>query len=176
MPDSPPVKTPPSRLRFNFGFLLEANVGAKREIELAYPDIRIAPDLTLSPLEGRFEASRTSMGIYLRGELRTRFAVECVRCLEDAWLNVAFQLDELFFYPPDEAPPGEPVVGEDGFIDLAPLVRELSLLEIPLQPFCKPDCVGLCVECGHNLNEGPCDCQPDEVDPRLAALKKLLEQ
>jgi uncharacterized protein len=171
-----PLKVPPSRLRFNFGFLLEANVGAKRKIELAYPEIRVAPDLTLIPLEGLFEASRTSMGIYLRGELRTRFAVECVRCLEDAWLDVSFQLDDLFFYPPGEAPEGEPFVGEDGFIDLAPMVRELSLLEIPIQPFCRPDCQGLCPECGQNLNEGDCDCQPDHVDPRLAALKKLLEE
>jgi uncharacterized protein len=170
------VKVPPSRLRFNFGFLLEANVGAKREIELAYPEIRVASDLTLVPLEGMFEASRTSRGIYVRGELHTRFAVECARCLEDAWLDVAFQLDDLFYYPPHEAPPGEQVVGENGFIDLAPLVRELSLLEIPSQPFCRSDCRGLCAQCGHNLNEGDCDCRTEEIDPRLAALQQLLSK
>ncbi len=32
------------------------------------------------------------------------------------------------FYPPHSAPEGEPFVGDDGMIDLAPLVRDLSLL------------------------------------------------
>jgi uncharacterized protein len=164
----------PSRLRFNFGFLLEAPFGASRIIELDYPTIQ-AQDVTLSPLQGAFQATRTSEGIYISGVLKSAIQVACVRCLEDATAPIEIQLDDLFYYPPYTAPEGEPTVGENGFIDLAPLVREMSLLDVPMHPLCRPDCQGLCMECGQNLNEGECGCEDDDVDPRLASLRALLD-
>jgi uncharacterized protein len=44
-----------------------------------------------------------------------------------------------------------------------------------MQVFCREECLGLCPECGKNLNDGPCDCQIDDIDPRLAALRALLD-
>ena len=85
------------------------------------------------------------------------------------------QFDELFYYPPGSAPEGAYVVGENGFIDLAPLVHELAWLSVPMQPLCKPDCQGLCMECGHNLNLGDCGCEEENIDPRLSVLKQLLD-
>lgn len=164
----------PSRLRFNFGFLLEATLGTSRQIELGYPSIRISDDVTLSPLEGTFSATRTSEGIYLSGRLTSNIPIECVRCLEEMNLPAQLKIDDLFYYPPHTAPAGEYTVGEDRFLDLAPLVRELSLLEVPMQPICKADCQGLCDHCGQNLNDGACECKVEDIDPRFAALKELL--
>jgi uncharacterized protein len=165
----------PSKLRFNFGFLLEADFGASRLIELDYPAIQVAEDLVLAPLQGSFTATRTTEGIYIRGELASKIVQECVRCLEEAILPINIRLDELFYYPPWSAPPGEFIIGDNGFIDLAPLVRELSLLEIPTKPLCRPDCQGLCQQCGANLNEGDCGCVTEIVDPRLAVLQQLFK-
>ena len=100
----------------------------------------------------------------------------CVRCLTETIVPLDFTLDELFYYPPQSAPPGENYVGEDGLIDLAPLVRELSLLSMPIKVLCQPDCLGLCQECGANLNEGDCGCDDGAIDPRLAALQQLLNE
>ncbi|MCI0396979.1 MAG: DUF177 domain-containing protein [Chloroflexi bacterium] len=163
-----------SRLRFNFGFMFEADLGTSRTIELRYPTIQVE-DITLTPLTGTFTAIRNSKGIYITGPLHSKMESECARCLDSVTVPITIQLDDLFYYPPYTAPPGEFVVGEDGFLDLAPLVRELSLLEIPMQPFCRPDCKGLCPECGQNWNEGSCDCEKDDIDPRLAALRSLLD-
>ena len=165
-----------SRLRFNFGFLLEADFGTIRRIELDYPSIKLSDDLTLSPLKGVITATRTTEGIYIQGELESAAALECVRCLTETFVPLYFSLDELFFYPPQSAPPGENRVGEDGMIDLAPLVRELSLLSMPTKVLCREDCLGLCQECGANLNEGECGCAANEIDPRLAALQQLMNQ
>jgi uncharacterized protein len=44
------------------------------------------------------------------------------------------------------------------FVDLAPLAREAIVLALPLAPLCRPDCLGLCVDCGADLNDGPCGC------------------
>jgi uncharacterized protein len=165
-----------SQLRFNFGFLLEVNYGTSREIELDYPTIQVAEDLTLAPLQGVFQASRTTRGIYVSGELHTNVEIECGRCLEQIVTSIPIELDELFYYPPNTAPPGEPVVGEDGFIDLGPIVRDLVLLEFPRHPLCRPDCRGLCPECGENLNEATCHCQPAPIDTRLGILGDTLDE
>lgn len=164
-----------SRLRFNFGFLLEADYGTSRLIELDYPTIQLSEDVALTPLTGSFTATRTTEGIYLQGLLQSSMSLECVRCLDETIVPVEIQLDELYFYPPSTAPEGENRVGEDGIIDLSPLVRELSLLALPIKVLCRPDCQGLCQECGANLNYGDCGCAENEIDPRLALLGKLLD-
>lgn len=51
-------KQHPSKLRFNFGFFLEAPLGTSRTYELAYPKIQVE-ELTLTPLNGTFTAVRT---------------------------------------------------------------------------------------------------------------------
>ncbi|HNS38609.1 MAG: DUF177 domain-containing protein [Anaerolineae bacterium] len=163
-----------SRLRFNFGFLLEADYGTSRLIELNYPSVQLSDDVTLAPLQGSITATRTTEGIYLQGKLESSMSMECVRCLDEAIVPVDISIDELYYYPPQDAPEGEARVGEDGIIDLAPLVRELSLLSVPIKVLCRPDCQGLCQECGANLNYGDCGCAEDDVDPRLSVLQSLL--
>jgi len=126
-------------------------------------------------LKGKFRATRTSRGIYLNGKLESTIEAECTRCLDTVTLPIEIQIDDLYYHPAHTAPPGEFVINEDGILDLAPLIRELSLLAIPMQVYCRDACKGICVQCGKNLNEGECDCVFDDIDPRLAALRVLLE-
>ena len=53
------------------------------------------------------------------------------------------------------------------------VVRELVLLDVPSTPLCRPDCAGLCLTCGANLNDGPCGCAAAPTDPRWSALDQL---
>ena len=70
-------------------------------------------------------------------------------------------------------PPGTTV------LHVEDVLREQVLLEVPIRPLCRPDCRGLCVQCGADRNTNGCDCAPDEArDLRLAglaALQKRLE-
>ena len=168
-------KSHPSRLRFNFGFLLEAPNGTSRVVELNYPSIQISDDMTLEPLRGSFTATRISEGIYLSGRLQSLVIQQCVRCLEDAVVPLSLEIDELYYYPPNAAPAEAYVVGENGFINLAPLARELAVLDMPIRPLCRPDCQGLCINCGQNLNEADCGCEEEAIDPRLEMLRHLLD-
>jgi uncharacterized protein len=77
-------------------------------------------------------------------------------------------------YPPGQAADTGLSIPETGILDLNPLARECLLLDVPLQPVCRPGCKGLCSECGNNLNESPCSHPTAEVDPRLSGLKSLL--
>ena len=163
-----------SRLRFNFGFLLEARIGTSRVTELDYPSVA-AGDLTLTPLQGSFQATRTSEGVYLHGNLQAAVPATCMRCLQATQQWVTLELDEMIYYPPQEAPEDSYVIYDTGWIDLSPLFRELALLDMPIRPICGKDCQGLCVICGQNLNEADCGCENEDVDPRLAVLRQLLD-
>jgi uncharacterized protein len=58
-------------------------------------------------------------------------------------------------------------------IDLSKDVRDYALLAVPMKKLCSEECKGLCPKCGKNLNDGPCDCHEEEIDPRWEPLQKL---
>ena len=124
-------------------------------------------------MRGAINFSRTPQGLYAQGRLQAISHEQCVRCLADAEQTLTCKIGDLFIYPPENAPEDALTVGEDVHIDLAPLVRENMLLSKAIRILCRPDCLGLCPQCGQNWNEGPCDCQAENSDPRWAALKKL---
>lgn len=165
----------PQNLRFNFGYLLEASPGTRSTIEIDYPSIRL-DDIILKPLQGEFQAIRTGEGILVRGTFNSNMDAACVRCLEDYVQPITAVVEDLYYYPASLAPPESFVIHDDGNADLGPLVRDVSLLAMPMKPLCSPDCLGLCDQCGQNLNEGQCECEKDDIDPRLTALKLLLER
>ncbi|HYZ92890.1 MAG TPA: DUF177 domain-containing protein [Actinomycetota bacterium] len=110
-------------------------------------------------------------GILVQGTLRGAYAGSCGRCLAPIGAPIEVNVAEIY------RPPGG--VWEEGYVisnetvDLERLVRDTVGLEIPLNPLCRPDCAGLCARCGADLNRGPCDCPPDEGDPRWSALREL---
>jgi uncharacterized protein len=158
-------------LKFNVGFLLVQGAGHQKDIELDLPRTRVDEDLDLDYLRGTLRFSRNSRGILLQADLEVSFDAECSRCLTPTQVPVHVELEELFAYPPDLDM--EYSVDDTGILDLAPLLREETILATPMLIVCRPDCAGLCPVCGQNLNEGSCDCDQDEIDPRLEALRAL---
>ncbi|MBA7688765.1 hypothetical protein ES703_97254 [subsurface metagenome] len=69
--------------------------------------------------------------------------------------------------------PGCFTIDEHHILDLTEAIRQYALLAIPMKPLCRGDCAGLCPNCGHNINQGPCDCSPQETEPRWSELSKL---
>ena len=108
-------------------------------------------------------------GVLASGTIDVEWAGECRRCLNPATGELHAEFQELFEEDPTEGD-SYPLTHEQ--VDLEPLARETVLLELPQAPLCKDDCLGLCARCGADLNEGPCDCEP-EPDPRWAALDAL---
>jgi len=159
-------------LKIQVGFLLADAAGQSRDVSFDVPQkLRIADDLTVDNLYGDIHLSRTSRGILLQGEIQTQIEGLCARCLDATTIDLEVPLEELFVYPPE--PGEESVLADDGILDIAPLLREEIFLNMPIGALCKSDCAGLCPNCGQNLNEGPCDCEAEPIDPRFAALKAL---
>lgn len=118
--------------------------------------MQFSPDFSVSQLTGVVRISRTPQGLLLQGEFNGSHQEECVRCLAEYTQPLATSFSELYAFTAKTVSESELRVPEDGNIDLAPLVREYLLLEVPIRPLCKTDCKGLCVECGEDLNVRTC--------------------
>ena len=163
-------------LRLSVGFLLKEGVGFSRDFDFEEAEARLADDLAVVNLAGRVTLTRTPQGLYADGRLRGKLASECSRCLTPFLQPVTVRIAELYHYPPETAPREALAVSDSAHLDLAPLAREDFLVSKPMVTLCRPDCKGLCPQCGQDWNTGPCDCQDDAVDPRLAPLAALLKE
>jgi uncharacterized protein len=66
-------------------------------------------------------------------------------------------------------------IDEHHILDLTEAVHQYAVIALPMKALCDEDCAGLCPSCGRDLNQGPCDCPPQEVDARWSELTKLLK-
>jgi uncharacterized protein len=58
-------------------------------------------------------------------------------------------------------------------LDISQEIRDMVMLSIPTKILCSDSCRGLCLQCGINLNDQQCVCEPETGDPRWEALQKL---
>jgi DUF177 domain-containing protein len=122
---------------------------------------------TVGNIVGEVELTNTGRQVAARGHLAGKAKLHCSRCLREVeWpLDVRFvetctlnQIDDPAQYQADEDEDDPiPILDEDA-VDLSELVRQLVVMELPYHPLCRPDCAGLCPECGADLNEGECGC------------------
>jgi uncharacterized protein len=163
-------------LRLNVGFLLNKNTGYSRNFEFFEPAVQLGDDLDVTDLHGAIQLTRIGEGLYAQGRLDASTTLDCVRCLLPYLQNLKLELSDLFAFPPKRASESLLSIPESGILDLNPIVREYFLLDIPIQPLCRKDCKGLCPVCGGNLNESDCNHTQDEIDPRLEALRALIDK
>jgi len=115
--------------------------------------------------------------VMLRYRAEASYTRECDRCLESSSQPMTFTFEHIVSgVEPEDDTSEEIVFAPDYRVEFDEIAREDILLEAPTGYLCKQDCKGLCPKCGCNLNHGQCDCVMSEPDPRLAALRKLLEE
>jgi len=147
----------PYSLRTNVGHFLNKANGFSRDFSIDYPEIFIEPDLNIKNLKGDIRLSRTREGLLLQAVLQGDLEATCVRCLTLHDTHVETTIEELYEFASRVVGEADLVVPEDGYIDLGVIFREYLLLEMSINVVCKPDCLGLCPECGQNLNEKLCE-------------------
>lgn len=137
----------------------------------------------LEPIAVELSVWREYDHIRVRGSVATAVRVNCSRCLTpfENRIRSAFTMiymkrkQELL--DEDEVELGEEdlvSVAYDGDeIDFAPEVAEQVVMELPLKPLCRVDCLGLCTTCGADLNAGECGCERGSFNIKFAALKNL---
>ncbi|HEU4562628.1 MAG TPA: DUF177 domain-containing protein [Longimicrobium sp.] len=131
-----------------------------------------------APLEVDLTANEVGDGVLVRGTLSTTVRTACRRCVEPVEQEVREDVYLLFASPvegEDDVDDGEvyplPARGDD--LDLTDAVREQVLLQVPQFALCREECRGLCPQCGTNLNEGACECVPEQAGSPWDALKNV---
>lgn len=137
-----------------------------------------------SPIDLDLRLESVLEGVLVTGTADVVIGAECSRCLDPFEWHEEFDLAELFRYPATDARGAEVLEPEDSedplpfvqddLIDLAPVLRDAVVLDLPLAPLCGEDCLGLCPTCGFRLEDDPTHAH-ESNDPRWAALTALLE-
>lgn len=161
-------------LRVNAAELLR-RPGSQKDVELqaALVDLdvidpsRFPDDAQVSV---RLHLEALTDGIVVDGELSVPWHGVCRRCLLDTGGVQISEVHELYQRVVTD-PEAFELNGDQ--LDLRDAVRELVLLDAPSTPLCRPDCAGLCLTCGANLNEGACGCTAAPTDLRWSALDGL---
>ena len=147
----------------------------------------LAVSLDLTNIEGLVAVTGVLEGTILR---------ECVRCLKEYEDPLAFSVRAAFVPEPKSSPrhpkrvdprkaraevveaepeeePDDQYQYQGNQLELAPMLREHVILSAPMQPLCNNDCLGLCVQCGKNLNEGPCHCAVEPPSPAFRVVQSM---
>jgi uncharacterized protein len=139
----------------------------------------------LSPVKARLRIEKVGPEVLAQGEVTTSMELQCSRCLRnfakdmDMNINVVYHpVEELRGEEKHEVREDELDMGfyRDDELDIQDLVAEQILLNVPMKPLCSESCRGICPKCGTDMNVNPCRCEQKKTDPRLAVLKKLLEE
>lgn len=172
-----------------------------RQLYRPHETARIEKDHLLDtfyrPIQASFCLIPVGSKVDIRGSFCTEIQGSCDRCLE--WAGATLKSEVRAFLMPEaqfseyDKPGGkrmqtsedtEPAEGEhedlyfgsfDGeTVDLRFLLREQLILALPMLLHCKEDCLGLCVECGGNLNLGNCrvGCPQVKVEQDAASIEE----
>ncbi|RJP48231.1 MAG: DUF177 domain-containing protein [Anaerolineaceae bacterium] len=168
------MPSPKKPFRFNVGFIIHEEVGYHHDFPFAFDQISLGDGLELRNFEGVINVGKTPQGLIVQADFSAETTLECVRCLTEFEHELTWSFTELYAFDKRSITESGLLLPDDAHLDMALLLREYALLEIPISPLCKPDCKGLCAECGENLNEKDCGHRPAEPDSPFAKLKDLL--
>ena len=167
---------------YNVAQLLKEPAGATREYSLDESvTLGEEEDWGEIAVKGRMNVLRTPTGLLVTGEVQTAINEECARCLESYDQALTLEIEDEFIPQVDPTtgmtvgvPEGQFGIDGHHLLDLSEALRQAILLNRPIQPLCRPDCRGLCPDCGGNRNLRQCECAGAPVDPRWAKLKTML--
>jgi len=143
--------------RINVGFLINQSIGFSREIPFSFGQYQFQDEENVENLVGTITLVRTQAGIQALVGFTALVNTQCVRCLEDFKQSLHTSFQELYTYAVEPLSEDEESIPEDGFLDFENSISDYLFLEYPMNPLCKPDCRGLCVVCGQNLNDCACE-------------------
>ncbi len=157
--------------------------GTMRALRIAVPldtpmglDVLAVPAGAEVDLDLRLEA--VAEGVLVSGTAAATAVGQCARCLIEVTEPVVAGIRELFAYADSAtaATTDEDEIARliDDRIDLEQTVRDEVVTALPMAPLCRPDCRGLCVECGGRFDDLEPDHSHETMDPRWAALRDRL--
>jgi len=144
------------------------------------------PEGDLIELDVRCES--VTEGILVTADIYAVATGECIRCLDPVEQVVDRKIQELYRYEPtddrgkksrkkdeeeDDLDQDEVLFVEGEQVNLEVPVLDAIILNLPVNPLCDEDCLGLCPDCGEKWESLPEDHAHDLVDARWSGLLDL---
>ena len=170
-------------MQYNVAQLLKEPMGSTRSFRVEEGPTEGLPMAT--NLSGEVNVLRTHRGVLVNAALDIQTALTCSRCVDDFDRTSTLHIEEEFI-PTIDLHSGRRLgladedededglrIDDEHLLDLTEVTRQYAISDQPMKPLCRADCLGLCLECGTNLNKSGCDCGSAPVDPRWGALAGL---
>ncbi len=142
----------------------------------------------LTPITASLRAQQIGDIVEIEGSISTSVRLDCGRCLQSFEMPLESQF-ELTYIQKDPALAHSGTNDEEieltaddvGLIhyqgeeiNLREEIQEQVVLALPLRALCRPDCKGLCPECGADFNTAACECDRKPSGGKFDALKNLI--
>lgn len=109
------------------------------------------------------------------------FAMNCDRCLKPLEEKLTLRFSGEVHSPDAVRDQYDEADAEDddqsfmeGYqLNVEDLLNNEIMINWPRKVLCKPDCKGICMQCGKDLNTGDCECDTFVPDPRMAVIKDI---
>jgi uncharacterized protein len=157
-----------------------AHVYTTGELNVADERVRLLDPPTVSG-----EVRQSGGRAHVSGRVTGRIGLECDRCLQPVELPVDSRFELEYVTPEDYQAQQAIELTEDDLdlstfdgetIDVDELVVEELMLAVPDHVLCSENCKGICATCGADRNSNECGCESQQVDPRWAGLKELVNR
>jgi len=142
------LKGEPLRALVNVAQLLKEPVGSSRSYDIS----GIINEQIEASVEGKIILIRSGRGVLVQGKLAAEVKLLCSRCLANFLCPISFTVEEEFLPIVDvssdlalslpEKSDGF-TIDINGILDLGELIRQYTLLNLPMKPLCRPDCAGI---------------------------------
>jgi uncharacterized protein len=135
-------------------------------------DLRVGESRVEGPARVDVTLEGISDGVLARFQAVVIATLQCTRCLVEWEAEIEVSAVQVYEPEPDE---DGYALDRDNTVDLSGPVRDEIALAIPSRPLCRPDCAGLCPECGTDLNRDPCGGHDEPVSSPFAVLQGLFD-
>lgn len=131
----------------------------------------------ISPVKVKANVSNHAGLVILKANVAFDFSYPCDRCTVNTLKSFKYSFEHILSSDEESTEDDSDYISvPDYLLELDRVIKDDILLELPSKILCSPSCKGLCPLCGKNLNEETCNCSVQKIDPRLEALRTLLEQ
>lgn len=132
----------------------------------------------IEPILYKGEIYRIHGELILNVDIEYTYKTHCDRCLKaitrDAKTTLSGKLteDDVDEFEEDE----DLLYYKNDNLDLKKYILMEIVSSLPMKSLCDDECQGICPTCGKNLNDGKCNCEKEDIDPRFEKLKDFFQK
>ena len=142
------MKKEPLTALMNVTQLLKEPVGSSQSYDIS----GVIDEEIKGFVEGKAKLIHISQGVFVQCKLTTEVKLICSRCLDPFSLPISYTAEEEFVPVSDASgdlalssseQSGKFTIDSKNILDLSELIRQYTLLNLPMKPLCRPDCPGI---------------------------------